>query len=82
MNKEKWEKQFDERWNSYIAKSDKQKHFIKDFIKWLLLQERERIAEELVKIEKRKWKDAEHCSCLGYAIVTVFGEEYEDKLNQ
>lgn len=38
------------------------------------------IADKLVQIEKEKWDDAEHCNCLGYAIVTVFGEEYEEKL--
>ena len=54
MKKEKWEKQFDERWGSYIAKSDKQKHFVKELIKWQLQQEREWIIEE---IEKKKIPD-------------------------
>jgi len=53
---------------------------VRKVLEVLLQQERERIAEELVKIEREKWKDAKHCSCLGYAIVKVFGEKYEDRL--
>lgn len=37
----------------------------------------EEVADKLIKIEKDKWEDAEHCTCLGYAIVSVFGEKYE-----
>lgn len=43
-------------------------------------KEKNRIAKKLVKIEKEKWKDEEHCTCLGYAIVTIFGEKYEEQL--
>lgn len=34
-------------------------------------QERERIIKFLEKIEHQKWDDAEHCSCLAYAIGEV-----------
>lgn len=36
---------------------------------------REEITEQLFKIEKEKWKDAEHCTCLGYSIIEVAGGE-------
>ena len=36
-----------------------------------------KVANKLVEIEKRKWKKEVHCTCLGYAIVEVFGEKYE-----
>jgi len=51
-----------------------------DLIELVEKRERQKLAEELIRIEKNKWEDAIHCSCLRYAIVTVFGEEYEDKL--
>ena len=35
----------------------------------------EEIIEELFKIEKEKWNDAEHCSCLGYALIKISGGE-------
>lgn len=34
-------------------------------------QEREKIIKLLEEIEHQKWDDAEHCSCLGYAIGEV-----------
>ena len=39
--------------------------------------ERRRIVRKMLKIEKEKWKDAIHCTCLAYAIVSIFGERYE-----
>lgn len=41
-------------------------------------EERDRIGKKLLKMENEKWGDAEHCSCLGYAISTIFGEKYEE----
>ena len=35
----------------------------------------ERAREILFEIEKSKWKDAEHCSCLGYVLVQLAGGE-------
>lgn len=43
----------------------------------LLKSQREEIAKQFIEIEKDKWKDAEHCTCLGYAIVKIFGKKYE-----
>lgn len=37
--------------------------------------ERERVIQELFGIEKDKWNDAEHCTCLGYALVKLSGGE-------
>ena len=45
-----------------------------------------KMEEEIVKhyiaileqIDKEKWNDAEHCSCLGYAISLMKGEEPEE----
>lgn len=42
----------------------------------------EKIAEKLLEIEKEKWDDAVHCTCLGYAIVTIFGDKYEKKIKE
>ena len=36
-----------------------------------VMHERKRIVEELKKIEAEKWDDAEHCSCLRYAIEVI-----------
>lgn len=42
-------------------------------------EERQKVLEELFEIEKEKWGDAVHCSCLGYAIVQIAGgEDSED----
>jgi len=38
-------------------------------------EERARVVEELFEMEKNKWKDVEHCTCLGYAIIQVVGGE-------
>jgi len=40
-------------------------------------REREVIVNKMLKIEKTKWHDCEHCTCLAYAIVSIFGEKYE-----
>lgn len=37
--------------------------------------EREKVIEELFEIEKNKWEDAEHCSCMGYALLVLSGGE-------
>ena len=48
--------------------------------KQALYRQEQKFAKQLIKIEKEKWGDAEHCTCLGYAIVTVFGEKWEKEL--
>ena len=48
-----------------------------EMVKKAMKEQRQEIANKLIDIENSKWKDAEHCTCLGYAIVTIFGEEYE-----
>ena len=70
----------------------KNKHFpftvdlptVEKYFRSALTENRKRVREEivnkLVEIEKRKWNDAVHCTCLGYAIVEIFGEEYEKVL--
>jgi len=45
-----------------------------------LLSQKEEIVKKLIEIEKEKWNDAYHCTCLGYAIVQVFGEKHEEEL--
>jgi len=40
-------------------------------------EERQEILNHLKKVEMEKWTDANHCSCLGYAITT-----YENKLTK
>lgn len=36
---------------------------------------REETIEDVFQIEKEKWRDAEHCTCLGYALVQLAGGE-------
>jgi hypothetical protein len=40
---------------------------------------RNQIIEELFQIEKEKWKDCDHCTCLGYAIIQIAGGEDSEK---
>ncbi len=37
--------------------------------------EEKEIIEKLFAIEKEKWHDAVHCTCLGYALVELCGGE-------
>lgn len=37
--------------------------------------ERKKIIEELIQIQKERWSDAIHCTCLGFAIVQIAGGE-------
>ena len=48
----------------------------------LLKSQREEIAKQFIEIEKDKLKDAEHCTCLGYAIIKIFGKKYEKILQK
>jgi len=54
-------------------------YFIEDWIRETLTKQEEGIIEKLFTIEKRKWNDAEHCSCLGYAIIQIAGGEESEK---
>ena len=51
--------------------------FISDQLRQARQREREVIVNKMLKIEKTKWHDCEHCTCLAYAIVSIFGEKYE-----
>ncbi len=52
---------------------------IKEFIEQLLNKEKLKLLEGLHAIEKEKWGDAEHCSCLGFAIHKICcGDEKEE----
>ena len=40
----------------------------------------EEVLERFYKVEKAKWKDAEHCTCLGFAIGHIGGKKWEEKV--
>jgi hypothetical protein len=54
--------------------------FIEELIKIEVITERLRICEILNQIDKEKWKDAKHCTCLGFAIDHIeHPENYVDE---
>ena len=70
--KEVWELMPDDITNNDLAYSTQIEPHIKTSIDKAFeegkKEEREGIIKELTKIEDGHWTDAEHCSCLGYAI--------------
>lgn len=45
--------------------------FITSEIRQAQEEERKKITRELIRIEKDKWKNAKHCTCLQFAIYKV-----------
>jgi len=50
-----------------------------DYIKQVRREERAKVRKEVIEevfeVEKEKWNDAVHCTCLGYALVKLAGGE-------
>ena len=65
--------------DSKFAEIGEMRVWIEKTLTQLEKEVREELVEQLFKVEKEKWHDAEHCTCLGYALVEVCGgEDSED----
>ena len=62
-------------WLSPLFDPEPSKEMKMDALRTMLASYRTDLIGELFKIESEKWRDAEHCTCLGYAIVQLAGGE-------
>lgn len=83
-----FEEMVDDIWHKYcsqINNGTQDVMFLEDFsdaskqlIDKTIQQERERVVAILKQIDKEKWSDATHCTCLGYATEILEGKNREE----